>query len=127
MTFPAMTLERQKLGKDGEDLACQELTSRGYAILARRYRTRYGEIDIVARDGESVVFIEVRRKSSGTYGTAAESVTRDKQLRVVRMAVDFLARHELYDHVAVRFDVVAIDDLPSGTVVTVLVGAFDGV
>lgn len=122
-----MTRERQQLGKDGEDLACQELTSRGYAILARRYRTRYGEIDIVARDGDTVVFVEVRRKSSGAYGTAAESVTRDKQLRVVRMAVDFLARHDLHDNVAVRFDVVAIDDLPSGTVVTLVSGAFDGV
>ena len=54
-----MTTERQRLGVVGEELAARELASRGYAILERRYRTRYGEIDIVAEDGETLVFIEV--------------------------------------------------------------------
>ena len=62
-----------------------------------------------------MVFVEVRRKSSGEFGTAAESVTPAKQRRVIRMAVAYLALHGLYDRCPVRFDVVGIDDLPDGT------------
>jgi putative endonuclease len=120
-----MSVERQELGKSGENLAVAELTAEGYAIDARRYRTRFGEIDIVAHDGDTVVFVEVRRKSGDGCGAAAESVTRGKQRRVVRMAVDYLARHDLYDKCAVRFDVVAIDDEPDGTArVTLIRDAF---
>lgn len=121
-----MTTARQDLGKSGEDLAVAELGRRGYAIVARRYRTRHGEIDVVARDGDALVFVEVRRRSGEGCGAAAESVTRDKQRRVARMAADYLSRHGLYDRCAVRFDVVAIDDRPSGPpAVTVIPAAFD--
>lgn len=121
-----MTIERQELGKTGEDLAVQELTARGYAIVARRYRTAFGEVDIIARDGETMVFVEVRRKSAHEYGTAAESITPAKQRRVVRMAVDYLARQQLYDKCPVRFDVVAIDDQLEGPPkITLFRSAFD--
>ena len=121
-----MTTARQDLGKSGEDLAMAELSRRGYAVTARGYRTRFGEIDIVAMQGEVLVFVEVRRRSGDGCGAAAESVTRGKQRRVARMAVDYLARHGLYDKCAVRFDVVAIDDQPDGrTVVTLIEAAFD--
>jgi putative endonuclease len=123
---PGMTEARQNLGKSGENLAAAELESRGYAIVERRYRTAHGEIDIIARDGETMVFVEVRRKSTGEFGTAAESVTPSKQRRVIRMAIAYLAMHGLYDRCPVRFDVVGIDDLPDGTPqVTVYAGAFD--
>ena len=59
-----MTMQRQALGIRGENLAADELERRGYAILARRYRTRHGEIDIVARDGETIVFVEVKVKDT---------------------------------------------------------------
>ena len=121
-----MTEARQSLGRSGENLAASELEARGYAIVARRYRTEHGEIDIIARDGETLVFVEVRRKSSDECGTAAESVTPAKQRRVVRMAVEYLWLHGLYERCPVRFDVVAIDDLPDGTQqIAVHVGAFD--
>lgn len=121
-----MTTARQDLGKSGEDLAVAELGRRGYAIVARRYRTRHGEIDVVARDGDELVFVEVRRRSGEMCGAAAESVTRNKQRRVARMAADYLSRHGLYDRCAVRFDVVAIDDRPSGPpAVTIIPAAFD--
>ena len=71
-----MTLARQALGKSGEDLAVDELERRGYAIFARRYRTKHGEIDIVARDGETTVFVEVKARTTAEFGTAAEAVTR---------------------------------------------------
>ena len=121
-----MTRARKELGNSGEDLAVGELSRRGYAIVARGYRTRYGEIDVIGEDGGVLVFVEVRRKSGEGCGAAAESVTRDKQRRVARMAADYLARRGLYDKCAVRFDVVAIDDKPEGTpVVTVIQAAFD--
>lgn len=98
---------RQSLGKLGEDLACRELGRRGYAILARRYRTRYGEIDIVAGDGQTIVFVEVKTRDGTAFGTGAEAVTGWKQRRLARMATDYLARRRLLD-VACRFDVVDI-------------------
>ena len=73
-----------------------------------------------------MVFVEVRRKSGEGCGAAAESVTRDKQRRVARMAADYLARHDLYDKCAARFDVVAIDDQKNGPpIITLIEGAFD--
>ena len=99
---------RQTLGKEGEDLACAELRRRGYDILARRYRTRYGEIDIVARDGPTIVFVEVKARRDDRFGGAAAAVTGWKQLRIARMAGDYIVRHRLAD-VPSRFDVVAID------------------
>ncbi len=122
-----MSILRQRLGESGEDLACRELAARGYAILARRYRTRYGEIDIVARDGDTTVFVEVKLKTTGEFGTAAESVTPWKQRRVAAMAVDYLARNRLVDRPC-RFDVVAIDLLERGAPrITVIQSAFDAV
>ena len=90
-----MTLQRQRLGKSGENRAVEELERRGYAILARRYRTRHGEIDVVARDGETTVFVEVKARTTGEFGLAAEAVTPWKQRRLVAMATDYLVRHRL--------------------------------
>ena len=120
-----MTIARQHLGESGEEIACRELGARGYAILARRYRTRHGEIDIVARDRDTVVFVEVKLKTTGEFGAAAESVTPWKQRRVAAMAVDYLARNGLSDRPC-RFDVVAIDLLERGAPrITVIPSAFD--
>ena len=119
-----MTLQRQELGKTGEDLAAEELERRGYAILARRYRTRHGEIDIVARDGETTVFVEVKVRGTAECGTAAEAVTPQKQRRLASMAVDFLARKRLMDRPC-RFDVVAIDGAGPKPVITVYPSAFE--
>jgi|SRR5689334_12516930 putative endonuclease len=122
-----MTIERQVLGRVGEDLAARELASRGYAILARRYRTRYGEIDIVAADGDTLVFVEVRARATEEFGSAAESVTDAKKRKVTAMAVDYLARHHVTDRPC-RFDVVAIDSALSETPrITVFPSAFDAV
>ena len=119
-----MTLERQAAGKTGEDLAVAELERRGYAVLARRYRSRHGEIDIVCNHRGTIVFVEVKARATGEFGAAAEAVTPGKQRRVVAMARDFLARHNL-DASPCRFDVVAIDDAASAPRVTVFQGAFD--
>jgi putative endonuclease len=102
-----MTVARQSLGKLGEDLAVEELVRRGYAVVARRYRTRCGEIDIVADDRGTLVFIEVKARADAEFGTAAEAVTPWKQRRLARMARDYLTREHIVDRPC-RFDVVAI-------------------
>ncbi|HXH24483.1 MAG TPA: YraN family protein [Vicinamibacterales bacterium] len=99
---------RHRLGRSGEDLACRELQRRGYSILDRRYRTRFGEIDIVARDGDVTVFVEVKTRTGDDFGGAAAGVTGWKQRRIAQMAADYLVRHGLHDRPC-RFDVVAVD------------------
>ena len=116
---------RQALGISGENLACDELRRRGYAILERRYRTRFGEIDIIAREGTTIVFVEVKARLTDDFGGAAAAVTVWKQRRIAAMAVDYLARHRLHE-CPCRFDVVAIDYDPAGARVTVYPNAFDG-
>ena len=119
-----MTVERQQFGKTGEDRAVAELERRGYAILARRYRTKHGEIDIVARDGETTVFVEVKARATAEFGTAAEAVTRRKQRQLASMAPGLPRAHDL-TNVPCRFDVVAIDGVGESAVITVYPNAFD--
>jgi putative endonuclease len=102
-----MSQARISLGKSGEDLACRELEGRGYAIIARRYRVRGGELDVIARDGQTIVFVEVKTRASRMFGEAAEAVTQLKQLRMTRLAEEYLVRHHLAD-CPCRFDVVSI-------------------
>ena len=99
---------RQSLGKLGENLACAALKQRGYAIIATRYRTRAGEIDIVARDGDTTVFVEVKSRAGDEFGGAAAAVTAWKQRKVAVMALDYLARHRL-ENTPCRFDVVTVE------------------
>ncbi len=118
-------MDRITLGKQGEELACRELQRRGYAILARRYRTRFGEIDIIARDGPALVFVEVKTRTSTAFGSAAEAVTGRKQAKISLMASEFLLRRGA-PAVPCRFDVVAVA-VGEGKAPTVEVirGAFD--
>ncbi len=116
---------RGEFGKRGEELACGELRRRGYRILDRRFRTRCGEIDIVARDGNVLVFVEVKARSTGNFGNPFESVTRQKRHRLSRMAASYLLVKGIGE-VACRFDVVAVTPAQSGRYrVEVLQSAFD--
>jgi putative endonuclease len=118
------TRECQTFGKLGEDLACVELARRGYAILARRYRTRFGEIDIVSEREGMVVFVEVKARKTKKYGEAAEAVPPWKRRRIAAMALDYLAwTNRLHDRC--RFDVVAIDGIGTkGMTMRVIEDAF---
>jgi putative endonuclease len=122
----SMSRERVSLGEVGENLACEELRRRGYAILARRYRRRGGEVDIIARDpdGCTTVFIEVKTRNRPTFGTGADAVTWLKRRRLIATATDYLARHCLVDRPC-RFDVVAIGLESGSPVVEVFPNAFD--
>jgi putative endonuclease len=116
---------RHQLGRVGEDLACDELQRRGYEIVARGYRTRYGEIDIIARDGDTLVFVEVKARAAAEFGSGAEAVTAWKQRRLASLAEAYLVDRRIQD-VPCRFDVVTVDDQPGrAPVVEVIPNAFD--
>jgi putative endonuclease len=90
-----VTGPRQRLGRIGEDLAAERLAGEGWEIVARNWRTRRGEVDIVARDGEWLVFVEVRARRGQpgrdpVAGRPEESVTAKKQLQLARMAEEYL-------------------------------------
>jgi len=119
-----MTQQRVALGKTGEDLAVAELERRGYAIVARRWRNRAGEIDIIARDGETLVFVEVKAREDHDFGDAAESVTMRKRRTIVRLAKAYVVEQRWIDRPC-RFDVVTIHRDGGRSVVTVYPNAFD--
>jgi putative endonuclease len=119
-----MSRARVILGKTGEDLACAELEKRGYAIIARRYRRRGGEIDIVARDGPTIVFAEVKAREGRAFGEAAEAVTAFKRRRITQLALDYMTRHHL-SNCSCRFDVVSIHFDAGRPTIEVFQNAFD--
>jgi putative endonuclease len=115
---------RQELGKRGEDLACAELERLGYVVVDRRFRTRRGELDIVARDGSVLVFVEVRARTGSRYGTPFESVTWQKRQRLSQMAASYLSIKRVA-RVACRFDVVSIVEEHGTQKIELMRGAFD--
>jgi putative endonuclease len=117
---------RVTLGKTGEDLACGELERRGYAIVARRHRCRSGELDVIARDGATLVFVEVKARDSHAFGDAAEAVTWQKRRRIVRLACEYVMQHHLTGSPC-RFDVVSIQFDAGRPVIEVYQNAFSGV
>lgn len=102
-----MSEARINLGKEGEELAANHLKNLGFSILARNYRQKSGEIDIIARDGDCLVFVEVKTRKSLRFGQPFEAVTTKKQAQLSRVALDYLSRNELLDQPA-RFDVISI-------------------
>ena len=98
---------RRMLGNRGEQAAERFLTGLGYRIVARGLRSRRGELDLVAIDGRTVVFIEVKTRLDHTAGHPVEAVGPDKQKKLTELALAFLKKHKLLEHSA-RFDIVAI-------------------
>lgn len=108
-----MTKARQNLGRLGEELAAQHLASHGYEILERNYRCPIGELDIVARDKECIVVVEVRTRRGREYGTPEDSVTTAKQKKLIEVASAYLQEKYPPD-VDWRIDVVAIEMTRNG-------------
>ena len=102
-----MSLFRKLLGREGEDRAEAFLKKRGYRILERNYRTKSGELDLIALDRDTVVFIEVKTRTSDAYGAPELAVTARKQQRMIKAAFGYINRKKLHQ-VPCRFDVVAI-------------------
>ena len=105
---PADSPDRSSLGRRGEDLAVRALKRKAYRILARRERSRLGEIDIVARDGEVLVFVEVKTRRGHRFGTPIEAVNHQKQKKLTRLALAYAARRG-WSESPIRFDVVGVE------------------
>lgn len=116
------------LGRWGERVAEEHLRQRGYRILARSHRSLLGEIDLIARDGDWVVFVEVKTRTGSAKGHPVEAVDARKQRRIVRLAEQWLKRHPVQRGARVRFDVIGVLRPADGTapVITHLEHAFRG-
>lgn len=99
---------KRKLGLAGEDYAAKMLTEAHLTVLVRNYRCPRGEIDLIARDGEKIVFVEVRGRSSGRQGWGEESVTGAKRRRLRAVASHYLLTQGYREYPSLRFDVLAL-------------------
>ncbi len=97
-----------EFGRRAEEIASSYLQDRGMKVLTRNYRASGGEIDIVCKDGQAIVFVEVKARRSVNYGLPQEAVTLHKQRQIIRTAKCYLAEKRLFNNISVRFDVVAI-------------------
>lgn len=103
-------MDNRAKGRVGEDVACSFLEKKGYEILIRNFFTRYGEVDIIAKDHETLVFIEVKKRSSQRFGTGAQAVTSKKMDKIRKCASLYIQKNKLHDQ-KMRFDVI---DIQSG-------------
>lgn len=103
----------RSLGRRGEDAAARYLRRKGYTIVARGFRGRHGEIDLIAVTGRTVVFIEVKTRTDQSAGHPADAVDERKQRRIVYTALGYLKRHDLLECSA-RFDIIAVTWPPKG-------------
>ena len=102
-----MTKERLSLGKRGEEFAARFLKKKGFKIKERNYRSPVGEVDIIATDGKTLVFVEVKTRSSAAFGLPGEAVTKKKQGQIARTAEYYMAANKI-GPTAARMDVVSI-------------------
>jgi putative endonuclease len=103
-------MDRRETGSRAETTACAFLESQGFTIVTRNFLRRVGELDIVARDGDLLIIVEVRTRASDRYGGAAASIGRGKQRRIAATAGLLLQRHPDLRRCRVRFDVIVVRD-----------------
>lgn len=119
--------DRRDKGGAGEEAAARYLAEKGYEIVERNFHGKNGEIDIVARKGEYLCFVEVRSKTTGDYADPIESVTVGKQRKILKAALEFLAARGLdANRYAVRFDVVGVIAQGGPPAITHIENAFEG-
>jgi putative endonuclease len=104
-----VSLLRKLLGREGEDRAAAYLSRQGYRVVERNYRTKSGEIDLIALDRDVLVFVEVKTRSTDAFGAPELAVTPQKQQRMVKAALGYLKQKALHQ-MPCRFDVVAISE-----------------
>ena len=109
---PTKQTKQQAIGNHAESLACDFLQTRGLRLVARNFRCKGGELDLVMLDQDTVVFVEVRARKGSRYGSALESVTYAKQRRLIHAANYFILRNDPQHKRSYRFDVVAIQGEP---------------
>ena len=98
----------RELGEITESLACEYLETKGFKLIERNYHCRFGEIDLIMKHNDSLVFIEVRYRHSNNFGSGAESITASKQSKLIKTASAYLQQHAKLNKHPARFDVVSI-------------------
>jgi putative endonuclease len=119
-----MPIEKKELGKKGEDLALRYLKKQGYRIIQTNYVCKMGEMDIIAQEKDTLAFIEVKTRTSTTFGPPQLAVNPAKQVQLSKVALWFLKEKKLED-IRARFDVVAILLGPGGEAVELIKDAFE--
>lgn len=119
-----MTQERLSLGKKGEELAIGQLKALKYKILERNFKCPQGEIDIIARDKSTLVFVEVKTRATRDFGGPAAAVDWRKQRQLSKVALTYLNKKKL-SNVPARFDVVAVELIPPFPRIEVIPNAFE--
>lgn len=114
----------QEFGRKSEALAVSFLEQRGYQVLATNYRLKMGEIDIIARDDQAIVFVEVKARRNTRYGHPKQALDRRKQLKLSRMALAYL-KATGQANASARFDVISILSTPAGPRIELIRNAFD--
>ena len=117
-------VDRGALGQRAEQLCAEALERRGYRVRDRNWRTREGELDIVAESSDTLCFVEVRMRTTGAWGDPSSTVSRAKQQRVVRAALRYLQRRPSAGKM-IRFDVMTVVGQGADAAVEHLPGAFD--
>lgn len=95
------------IGNFGEDLALNYLKNKGYLTLKRNFRNRYGEIDLICKNNDLIIFIEVKSRYNSCYGSPSEAVTYSKQKQIIKLCTFFITLNKLYEYNC-RFDVVEV-------------------
>lgn len=119
-----MTRERLELGKRGEDLALKKIKRLGYKFITRNYRCPLGEIDIIARDGDCLVFLEIKTRKGRSTGYAKEAVDKRKRRQISKAALTYMKANDCCDERA-RFDVVAININEENEEIEIIKNAFE--
>lgn len=120
----AKDMRRLHTGKRGEDLAVAHLREAGYRIIERNYRCFFGEVDVVAQDGDTLAFVEVKSRKSEAFGMPQEAVGFEKQKKLSRVSLHYLQQHRL-ESCKARFDVIAVSLSPGGTRIDLIRNAFN--
>lgn len=108
MSMKHQTYSKSKIGALAEKLAQEYITKLGMNIIDKNFRTKFGEIDIIAKDQEEYVFIEVRSKSYTNFGLPEETISKKKQEKIINMAKWYLKSKQVTNSISCRFDVIAI-------------------
>ncbi len=103
-----MVVHKKRVGHLAEQRACEFLQARGLKLVVQNFRTAYGEIDLIMRDEDEIVFVEVRSRANDDYGTAIESINRNKQQKILKTSLFFLQQRNWLNKVNCRFDVIGV-------------------
>lgn len=104
-----MVVHKKNVGNLAEQRACDYLQAQGLMLITKNFRTAFGEIDLIMQDDKEIVFVEVRSRANDDFGTAIESINRNKQQKILKTSLFFLQQRNWLNKVNCRFDVIGVN------------------